>query len=108
MTVRTYDSETGFATTRLLDMCLTSGTSSGTAANIFNAMDTALVSRAILWSHCVCVSVDNTSVNMGRHNSIRTWATLKHPNVYMMGCPCHIIHSIVQKASETFEEVHEC
>ena len=105
VTVRTYDSITGFVTTRLLDMCLTSGTSSGTAANIFSAMDSALVSRGIVWSNCICVSVDNTSVNMGRHNSISTRATAKYPKVYIMGCPCHIIHNTAQKASQIFAEV---
>ena len=70
VTVRTYDSVTGFVTTRLLDMCLTSGTSSGTAATISDAMNSALDACEILWSNCICVSVDNTSVNMGKHSSM--------------------------------------
>lgn len=68
-------------------------------------MDSVLESRSIPWSNCVGLSVDNTSVNMGRHNSIMTRATQKNPAVYMMGCPCHILHNTAQKANHSFQNV---
>lgn len=68
-------------------------------------MDSVLESRGIPWSNCVGLSVDNTSVNMGRHNSIMTRATQKNPSVYMMGCPCHILHNAAQKANHSFRNV---
>lgn len=105
VTVRMYDSNTGHIGTRLLDMCLTTGTGSATAANIFTAMNDALESRGIPWTNCVSLSVDNTSVNMGKHNSIRSRAVLKNPSIYTMGCPCHILHNTAQKASQTFGQV---
>ena len=102
VTVRIYDSNTGHIGTRLLDMCLTTGTGSATAASIFTAMNNALESREIPWTNCVSLSVDNTSVNMGKHNSIKSRAVLKNSSIYMMGCPCHILHNTAQKASQTF------
>jgi len=105
VTVRIYNSITGRIGTRLLDMCLTTGTSSATAANIFTAMDNALQSQGISWTNCISLSVDNTSVNMGKHNSIRSRAVLKNSSIYMMGCPCHILHNTAQKASQAFGHV---
>ena len=51
------------------------------------------------------LSVDNTSVNMEKHNSIQMRATQKNPSVYMMGCPCHILHNIARKAGDAFRDV---
>ena len=105
VTVRIFDPDQGHVSTRFLDMCLTSGTGSATAASIFEAMDGALQSREIPWGNCVGISVDNTSVNMGKHNSILTRATQKNKSIYMMGCPCHILHNIARKAADALRDV---
>lgn len=105
VTVRLFDEASGRIRIKFLDMCLTTGTGSATAAKIFDAMNGALQSRGIAWANCVGLSVDNTSVNMGKHNSIRTRANQKNPSVYMMECPCHIVHNTVQKATLAFEDV---
>jgi len=105
LTVRVFDDSCGRVCTRFLDMCLTSGTDAGTAAKIFEAMDAALQSRDIPWVNCIGLSVDNTSVNMGKHNSIRSRAVQKSPSVHVMGCPCHIVHNTAQKAGQAFCEV---
>ena len=81
------------------------GTDAGTAAKIFEAMDDALKSRDIPWGNCIGLSVDNTSVNMGRHNSIRSRVLQKNSSMYVMGCPCHIVHNTAQKAGNAFCEV---
>ena len=90
MTVRIFDSSRGRICTRFLDMCLTEGTREGCAEAIFIAVDEALKSRHIPWRNCISVSVDNTSVNMGQHNSIRSRSLKKNPSIYFMGCPCHM------------------
>ena len=105
MTVRIFDFSRGQVCTRFLDMCLTQGTNAGTAEAIFKSMDEALQSRNIPWSNCVGVGVDNASVNMGRHNSIRSRALEKNRNIYFMGCPCHIVHNTAQRAGREFREV---
>ena len=102
LTVRIFDLESGFVCTKFLDMCLTSGTDAGTAEKIFEAMEDALISRDIPWENCIGLSVDNTSVNIGKHNSIKSRAILRNPSIYVMGCPCHIIHNTAQKASQAF------
>ena len=50
VTLRIYDSDTGHIGTRLLDMCLSTGTSSVMAATIFTAMNNALESQGIPWT----------------------------------------------------------
>ena len=81
------------------------GTESATAASIFEKMDVILQENGISWSNCVGVSVDNTSVNLGKRNSILTQVHQKNPAVYFMGCPCHIIHNTCMKAAGKFTQV---
>ena len=87
MTVRLYDVNQGSIVTRLLDMCLTKGTESATAASIFKKMDDVLKENGISWSNCVGVSVDNTSVNLGKKNSIMT-RVLQTKFAYVNGHTC--------------------
>ena len=93
LTVRIFDLESGIVCTNFLDMCLMSGTDAGTAEKMFEAMEDALVSRKIPWEKCIGLSVDNTSVNTGKYNSIKSRAIQRNPSIYVMGSPCHIIHS---------------
>ena len=105
ITVSIHDSVSGKIVTRFLDMCSTTGK--------FNCFDTlsdftdcehmqvgnqrlqrafsVLEDNQIPWSNCVGISVDNTSVNLGRTNSISTRVLQKNPNTYLMGCPCLIV-----------------
>jgi len=81
------------------------GTDSGTAAVIFEKMNQVFETNGIPWENCIAASVDNTSVNIGRRNSILTRVVDKSPDVFFLGCPCHIVHNICVKASEKFCEV---
>ena len=81
-------------------MCTTSGKQAGTACVIFEKMDGVLQKHGISWDNCISLSVDNTSVNMGRNNSLRSRVLIKNPSVYVIGCPCHIIHNTSSKAAE--------
>ena len=123
LTVRFFDEQRGLVVTQLFDMCLTTGkkvitnvlnvihtphltgVDSGTAQSIFSKMDEVITTNGISWSHCIGVGVDNTSVNLGVRNSIRTRVLQCNPNTYFTGCPCHIIHNTALKASETFAKV---
>ena len=49
--------------------------------------------------------MDNTSVNMGIHNSIKTRILGKNSSVHVNGCACHIVHNTAAKAAETSSEV---
>lgn len=105
LTVRIFDINRSRVCTRFLDMCLRTGTAAGTATKIFDAMDEAFQSRDIPWANCIGLSVDNTSVNMGKHNSIRSQALQRNTSLYIMGCPCHIVHNTAQKVGQAFCEV---
>ena len=81
------------------------GTDAGTAAVIFEKMDEIFQNHEIPWSNCIAASVDNTFVNIGKHNSTLTRVKGKNSAVYFMGCPCHIVHNICVKAAEKFLQV---
>ena len=78
------------------------GENSATAESIFSKMNEVFEDNQILWKHCVGVGVDNTSVNVGKNNSIMTRVQEK---IYFMGCPCHTVHNAAGKASDKFAEV---
>ena len=100
LTVRYFDVNRGRVSTQLLDMCLTSVS---TAEEIFAKINDTLVRYNIDWNLCVAFGVDNTSVNLGRRNSIKTRVHQQNGSVYFVGCPCHMVHNTASKASEAFE-----
>ncbi len=102
LTVRLFDQQRGLVTTQLLDMCLTSGVNSGTAETIFNKMDEALTSSGIPWSHCIGTGVDNTSVNLGIRNSIRTRVLQKKSSHLLHGMP---LSYSTQHSSKSFGKI---
>ena len=69
LTVRIFNINRSGVTTQVLDMCLTS---SSTAESIYSKVDDTLKQFNIDWKMCIAFSVDNTSVNLGRRNSIKT------------------------------------
>ena len=81
------------------------GPHSGTAESIFTKMNSVLQSNHIPWANCVGVGVDNTSLNLGRSNSIMTRVLQQNPATYFMSCPCHIAHNMAMKASGSFTVV---
>ena len=81
------------------------GQQSATAESIFTKMDDVLQSNQIPWTNCVGAGVDNTSVNLGKRNSIMTRVLQQNPATYFMGCPCHIVHNTALKASASFTQV---
>ena len=103
LTVRILDVNCGNVRTLFLDMCMSS---SSTAEGIFSKMDDAFTTHYISWDNCLGLGVDNTSVNMGCRNSIKTLVLERNPAIYIMGCPCHIVHNTALKAAQAFEEVN--
>lgn len=98
LTVKIFDINQGVVSTQFLDICISSGS---TAAKMQGVFDT----HNILWSNCVGVGLDNTSVNLGSRNSIKTRIMKENPAAYVMGCPCHIMHNMAGKAGDAFEKV---
>ena len=57
------------------------------------------------WQNVIGLSLNNTSVNMGRHNDLYRKFEAKNSSVYTFGCPCHIIHNTANHASRVFAGV---
>lgn len=87
LTVKIFDIQRSQAHTYLLDMCTTSGWECGTAETIFNKIDDVLTKLSIPWSFCVGFGVDNTSVNIGLHNSIMARVRQKKRYSLLYGLP---------------------
>ncbi|KAJ4918118.1 hypothetical protein JOQ06_000114, partial [Pogonophryne albipinna] len=90
---------------RFLDMGLTSGTSCGTAEAIFNKMNEVLEGHSIPWANCVALAVDNASVNLGARNSIKSRVLDQNPSIYLLGCPCHIVHNNAHAGGLVYSEM---
>ena len=105
LTVRVIDANFNKVAMRFLDMCATSGTDAATAETIFTKIDSVISTHNIPWINCVGVGVDNTSVNIGRHNSIMTRVHNVNATVYFMGCPCHIAHNTANNAADSFRDM---
>ena len=39
---------------------------------------------------------------MGKKNSIKCKVLVKNPDVYFVGCPCHIAHNARRKREDSF------
>ena len=85
-------------------LLVATGRNCGTAAAIFEKIDSILCNNGIPWTNCIGFGVDNTSVNLGNRNSIMTRVREKNDECYFMGCPCHLIHNIACHASEIFQK----
>jgi hypothetical protein len=80
-------------------------TTASTAQAIYDKINEVLNKHGIPWDFCVGMSVDNTSVNIGRHNSIKTRVKDANDTVYFMGSPCHILHNTALYGGKAFEEI---
>ncbi|KAI4815627.1 hypothetical protein KUCAC02_005765 [Chaenocephalus aceratus] len=86
-------------------MGLTSGTSCGTAETIFNKMNEVLEGHSIPWANSVALAVDNASVNLGDRNSIKSRVLDQNPSIYVLGCPCHIVHNNAHAGGLVYSEM---
>ena len=102
LTMRIYDEKRQKVDMRFLDMCTTIGKHAATAEAIFEKMNAILSAHAIAWEYCVKIGVDNTSVNIGRHNSILTRVHKIAANAYFISCQCHIAHNTANTAADAF------
>ena len=82
------------------------GPRSGTAESIFAKMNDVFQRKDIPWANCVGIGVDNTSVNLGKSNSIMTRVLQTESSCILSWvAPCHIVHNMAMKASGCFTVV---
>jgi len=84
VTVRIFDIKQHKVVCKFLDMCLSKDS---TAAGIFSSIQSALDKYSISWKNCLEFGVDNTSVSVGKHNSIKTRALGEKPTHLLYGVP---------------------
>ena len=94
-----FDKDLGYVHVQLLQMCCTKF---GTAKILFENISNALRSNEIDWSNCLGLCLNNTSVNLGRHNSIKTRVQEVNNSIYSNCFPCHIVHNTANKGAEMF------
>ncbi|CAB4009886.1 ATP-dependent DNA helicase [Paramuricea clavata] len=105
ITVRIFDVNFSRIMTKFLDMNLLEGRDASTADVMFESVDNFLSENDIRWDHCMAIGLDNTNVNIGDHNSIKSRAKEKNEDIVIAGCLCHILHNASGKAATTFSEV---
>ena len=88
LVVRVYNEKTREICSRFWHMCLFSDSS---AAGIFTQVSKAFEEDNVPWQNIIGLSLDNASVNKGRHNGLYRKFEAKNSSVYTFGCPCHII-----------------
>ena len=57
------------------------------------------------WAHAVSLSVDNTNSMIGKHNSFASRCRGKTPEIFVSGCPCHLVHIAAGNGHDAFAEV---
>ena len=102
ITVRMFDISHEKVDMWFLDMCSTTGASSATAGVIFSQMDQMMLYCEVPWINYVGVGVDNTSVNLSKHNCVKLKVQQANPDIYFMGCACHIAHNTANATTNSF------
>ena len=105
VTVRMYDVKFSCIMTKFLDMNMLVGREASTAQFEFNSIDKLFQTFELSWNLVTGLGVDNTNSNVGAHNSIKQKALLKNPNIFVSGCPCHILHNSAWKAGREFSKI---
>ena len=89
----------------MLDICLTSGVDAAKSSEIFQKIDGVLGQCDVSWENCISFGVDNTNLNIGAVNSIRSRVNQVNPSICFTGCPCHIIHNAAPESADAFRHV---
>ena len=71
----------------------------------FNKINEVLQKYDVPWRNSIGFSVDNTSTNLGKQNSVKTRVLKRNQECYFLGCPCHIIHNTSHKGLSAFTKV---
>ena len=100
--IRLFDDNKGKVSVQLLDM---GACKEGTAEALFENINSILRENRVDWENCVAVGLGNTAVNVEKKNSIMTRVLVKNKNIFVNGCPCHIIRNTANKAVERFSDM---
>ena len=85
-------------------MCWTDGENAGKAYKSFEKIDSIFQSDGIPWQNCAGLSVDNTNTIVGKGNFVGPRFLEKYPNVFIGGCPCHLVHISASNHNDVFSK----
>ena len=85
--VRFWDENARHAITQFLAMPVCNR---ATAEALFDVLSEELNSRDIPWSNVIGYASDTASVMVGRNNSVLSRIKQKNPDVFSLGCTCHL------------------
>jgi len=63
-----------------------------TGENIFILVKKELDQKDIPIQNCLCFGTDNANVMTGRHKGVYSFFVHENPEIYLAGCPCHLLH----------------
>ena len=85
--VRLWEERLGKVVTRFLDAPVCN---IATGETLFQALSAALETREIPWRNVIGFASDSASVMVGKRNSVLSRLTQKQPDVFSLGCVCHL------------------
>ena len=83
---------------KCLLLCLLESNSSMGQA-IYQFMADYMEKHSISWENYLSCGADNANVMSGTGSGVAGHLKHLHPHVYMVGCPCHLIHIAAEKAT---------
>ncbi|KAK7476106.1 hypothetical protein BaRGS_00032660 [Batillaria attramentaria] len=95
--VRTLDLDAGIVQSEMLSLPFLSDRATG--ENIFQLIRRELEGAGIPWTNCIALGCDNANVMVGKDKGVYGFLKRMHPEMYLSGCVCHLIHISAQKAS---------
>ena len=105
--VRIFDVNFNRIMTKFLDMNMLEGRDASTAEHMFTSIENQLRKNELSWDMVTSIGLDNTNTNIGDHNSIKSCALERNPEIVISGCPCHILHNAASKAADAFAAVSD-
>ncbi|KAJ8037837.1 Ketimine reductase mu-crystallin [Holothuria leucospilota] len=95
--VRYFDKDVNQVLSVLLEIVVTKESSTG--ENIFHLLDKAMEDNGVPWKNVICFSADNAAVMMGPQRGVASFVKRENENVFILGCPCHLIHLAAEKGA---------
>lgn len=87
---------------KFYDMCVTSGGHFSKAVTLFNKTDGTLSKDGIDWDNTITSGLDNTNLNMGCYNSLKSITIEKNSSYYAAGCNYHLVHLAAGGGKQAF------
>ena len=90
---------------KFYSMCSTSGKDCSKAEALLTTINNAFKSGDLDWDNVVSVGLDNTNINVGSRNSLRTKILAENPQIFIAGCRCHLAHLAAEKGGEAYASI---